>query len=93
MHPNFSYVSKGNRYTWCGVTFNPGLRKTEDIYLFHPFTNNCKLTIINEKIVPCEGEYTINSIYRDCGFRAYILSDPTGHVKHIGYDNHIEVNY
>jgi hypothetical protein len=34
MHPQFSYVSKGNRYTWCGVTFNPGLRKTEDIYIY-----------------------------------------------------------
>jgi hypothetical protein len=93
MHPQFSYVSRGNRYTWCGVTFNPGLRKIEDIYLFHPLTNMCKLTERKGKMVPCEGEYTINSIYRDLGFRAYILSDPNGHVKHIGYDHHIEVNY
>lgn len=93
MHPNFSYMSRDNQYTWCGVTFNPGLRKTEDIYMFHPLTNMCKLTEKNGKMVPCEGEYTINSIYRDCGFRAYILSEPTGHVKHIGYDHHISVDY
>jgi hypothetical protein len=93
MDPQFSYYSSGKKYTWCGVTFNPGLRKISDIYLFHPYVNCCTLIEKNGKKVPAEGEYTINSIYRDLGYKSYILSDPTGHVKHIGWDYHITVDY
>jgi hypothetical protein len=93
MDPNFSYQFNGKKYTWCGVTFNPGLRKTMDIYLFHPFIYRCNLIEKNGKIVPSEGEYTINSIYRDCNYKSYILSDPRGHVRHIGWDHHIPINY
>jgi hypothetical protein len=93
MDPAFTYQDRGNSYTWCGVTFNPGLRKISDIYLFHPFVEKCKIIIKNGKNVPTEGEYTINSIYRDCGYRSYILSDPNGHVNHIGWEHHIFVDY
>ena len=67
--------------------------KTSDIYLFHPYVNHCSIIEKNGKKVPAEGEYTINSIYRDLGYKSYILSDPTGHVKHIGWDYHITVDY
>jgi len=93
MQRDFSYISKGIIYTWCGVTFNPGLRKTEDIYMLHPLFNNCQTIVKNEKIYPMEGEYTINDEYRKLGYFAYILDDPRGHVNHIGWENHIETGY
>ena len=90
MDPNFTYEYNNKNYTWCGVTFNPGLRKMSDIYIFHPYINHCKMIQHNGKIVPLEGEYTVNSIYRDKGYFSYILSDPRGHVNHIGGNYHIE---
>ena len=93
MHKTFTYQYQNKEYVWCGVTFNPGLRKTKDMYLFHPFTNQCTFTEKKGKFYPCEGEYTINSIYRDAGYFAYILSDPQGHVKHSGRNHHISVDY
>ena len=35
------------------------------------------------------GEYTINKNYVDSGYFAYILDDPSGHVDHIGWNEHI----
>lgn len=93
MDPAFSYRDGNKTYTWCGVTFNPGLRKTSDIYVFHPFINQCEMVERNGKMVPAEGEYTVNSIYRDRGYKSYILSDPNGHVNHIGASHHISVDY
>ena len=93
MDPDFSYMYNNNKYTWSGVTFNPGLRKIQDIYLFHPFLYRCNLIEKNGKLMPCEGEYSVNTIYRDCGYKSYILSDPKGHVKHIGWGHHISVDY
>jgi glycosyltransferase involved in cell wall biosynthesis len=34
----FSYQSAGIVYTWAGITFNPGLRKTIDCLKFHPYS-------------------------------------------------------
>jgi hypothetical protein len=93
MQRDFSYIYNGVIYTWCGVTFNPGLRKTEDIYILHPFFNHCKTTVKNGKTYPMEGEYTINNEYRKLGYFAYTLDDPHGYVKHIGWENHIETGY
>ena len=93
MQRDFSYISKGIEYTWCGVTFNPGLRKTEDIYVLHPLFNHCKTIVKNGKTYPMEGEYTINDEYRKRGYFAYILDDPHGHVNHIGWESHIETGY
>ena len=93
MKKNFSYMHENKTYTWCGATFNPGLRKTKDMYLYHPFCNNCNTIEKNGKLFPCEGEYTINSLYRDSGYFAFILSNPNGHVKHLGDNHHITINY
>ena len=93
MDKEFSYMDKGERYTWCGVTFNPGLRKTTDMYKVHPFSNKCKVTIKNGKSFPSHGEYTTNRNFAELGFYGVILDDPTGHVEHIGFNNHISVDY
>jgi hypothetical protein len=93
MDTNFSYIYENKKYIWCGATFNPGLRKTKDMYLYHPFCNNCSVIEKNGKLYPAEGEYTINSLYRDSEYCAFILSDKLGHVKHLGDNHHINVSY
>jgi hypothetical protein len=87
MKPDFSYMDKGCIYTWCGFTFNPGLRRTHDCLLFHPYTINCEKGIKNGK--EYVGEYILNKKYADAGFYSVILADPKGHVTHIGWDQHI----
>ena len=87
MMKNFSYVDKSVRYTWGGITFNPGLRKTADCLLLHPYSLQCeKMSSGGREYV---GEYTINKAYVEKGFYAMILADPRGHVDHIGWDQHI----
>jgi hypothetical protein len=87
MKPDFSYVYERDTYTWCGFTFNPGLRKTTDCLLFHPYYAKCEKSVKNGK--EYVGEYTLNTKYADAGFYAVILSDPRGHVNHIGWNQHI----
>ena len=87
MKPDFSYIDKGIKYTWGGITFNPGLRKTEDCLLHHPYSLSCDKMIAHGK--EYVGEYTINKKYVDSGYFAYILDDPSGHVDHIGWNEHI----
>jgi hypothetical protein len=87
MKPDFSYTYQGDVYTWCGFTFNPGLRKTTDCMAFHPYYTKCEKSVKNDK--EYVGEYTLNKKYADAGYYAVILDDPNGHVKHIGWDQHI----
>ena len=88
MKPDFSYVSDGITYTWGGITFNPGLRKTTDCLLHHPYSLTCDKMIAHGK--EYVGEYIINKKYVDSGYFAYILDDPNGHVDHIGWNDHIK---
>jgi hypothetical protein len=88
MKSDFSYIDKGTTYTWCGFTFNPGLRRTKDCMLFHPFYITCDKSTINGK--EYVGEYNLNQKYANAGFFSYILDDPAGHVNHIGWDKHIK---
>ena len=87
MDPGFSYVYCDETYTWCGFTFNPGLRRTLDCLLFHPYFINCEKTVKNGK--EYVGEYTLNKKYADTGYYAVILDDQKGYVNHIGWDQHI----
>jgi len=87
MKKDYSYFDNGIKYTWGGITFNPGLRKTLDCLKFHPYLFNCEY-INNGKMFV--GEYTINKKYTEDGYYSYILDLPTGHVKHIGWGHHIE---
>jgi hypothetical protein len=93
MDKEFSYMYKGVKYTWCGVTFNPGLRKTTDMYNIHPFTHKCNMVLKNGKQYPVDGEYTTNRCFANIGYYGVILDDPTGHVEHIGFNDHISVEY
>jgi hypothetical protein len=88
MKTDFSYINKGKKYTWCGFTFNPGLRVTKDCLLFHPYFINCDKQVKNNK--EYVGEYMLNKKYADAGYYAFILDDPSGHITHIGWNRHIQ---
>jgi hypothetical protein len=81
MHPNFSYIDKGKQYTWHGITFNPGLRRTDVCMKLHPY---CKIE------GDPSGEYKVNHEYGKLGYFAAITKRPEGFVKHIGWNDHIE---
>lgn len=87
MDRNYTYTYNNVQYTWCGMTFNPGLRKTRDCLKYHPYTLKCDVILYNN--VKYVGEYNINKKYADDGYYAVILDDPDGYVKHIGDNFHI----
>ena len=87
MKKDFSYVDEGKTYTWGGITFNPGLRTTTTCWLHHPYTYQCEPTVTPRKTYV--GEYSVNITYMKDGYYSKTLSDPRGHVRHIGWDVHI----
>lgn len=87
MQKDYQYLHHSEKMIWCGVTFNPGLRKTIDCLKWHPYMFHCNKSVINNR--EYVGEYSINSKYRDDGYYAMILADPNGHVDHIGWGQHI----
>lgn len=89
MHKEFSYEYKNKIHIWCGVTFNPGLRRTYDILLYHPYTIN----IEKDEIIGEVGEYMINDKYRKDGYYAAITNEIYGYCTHIGEKYHVKRNY
>ena len=82
MQTDYLYMSNDHIYTWCGFTFNPGLRKTKDCLLFHPYSIICEKFIKDG--IEYVDEYSVNKKYKDAGYYAVILDDPKGYVNHIG---------
>ena len=87
MAKDYSYVDKGITYTWGGITFNPGLRKTTTSFLHHPYTYYCEP--IKTPAKTYIGEYGVNVTYMRDGYYSRTLADSGGHVRHIGWDVHI----
>lgn len=87
MKKDFSYVDKGQTYTWGGITFNPGLRRTCVCMLYHPYSLVCDPLIFNNK--KYIGEYSVNKKYTENGYYSCILDHKDGYVKHIGGGEHI----
>jgi len=82
------YLMDGARKKhWCGFTFNPGLRRTSDCMIFHPYD---KLEVRKEKNgMMIMGEIDLSIYYQELGYRAAITSYKEGFVKHIGGKRHI----
>jgi hypothetical protein len=87
MKKDYIYKHYNEIMVWAGITFNPGLRKTVDCLRWHPYYTKCDKAIAKGK--EYVGEYAINAKYRDDGYYAMILADPSGHVTHIGWGHHI----
>jgi hypothetical protein len=89
MKTDFSYNYNNKTYIWCGVTFNPGLRKTKDILLYHPYNKNIKKDLDLNEV----GEYVINEKYRLDGYYGVITKLQSGYCKHIGQFDHVKRSY
>ena len=85
MHREYSYVFKEITHSWCGYTFNPGLRRTKDALLFHPYIKNIPIDPLTDRV----GEYMINSVYQQNGYYAAITNDPHGYCRHTGGKRHV----
>lgn len=86
MDKNFSYIYKGIKHTWCGFTFNPGLRRTKDALLLHPYINNVNKDPLSNRV----GEYVINKSYHNLGYYAAITGESKGYCTHNGEGRHIK---
>jgi GT2 family glycosyltransferase len=72
---------------WCGFTWNPGLRRTSDCMLLHPYNT---LEVRKEKNgLHVLGEIDLSIYYQELGYRAAISSDTEGYVRHTGGKRHI----
>lgn len=82
------YLMDGKRKKhWCGFTWNPGLRRTEDCMLFHPYmTLEVRKKKNGLKIL---GEIDLSIYYQEAGYRAAITSKIEGYVRHIGGKRHV----
>jgi len=82
------YLMDGARKKhWCGFTWNPGLRRTSDCMLFHPYQNLEVRKLKNDLAIL--GEIDLSIYYQEAGYRAAITSDNEGYVRHIGGKRHV----
>lgn len=85
---DYYYLMDGARKKhWCGFTFNPGLRRTSDCMIFHPYD---KLEVRKDKNgMLVIGEIDLSIYYQELGYRAAITSYKDGYVRHIGGKRHV----
>lgn len=81
----YSYIYNNNNITWCGFTFNPGLRRTSDVLKYHPYNYYCEKDALRNEVT----EYEINVKYKDDGYYGVITDNISGYCTHIGYGYHV----
>lgn len=85
---DYYYLMDGARKKhWCGFTWNPGLRRTSDCMLFHPYQNLEVRKLKNGMNIL--GEIDLSIYYQEAGYRAAITSKEEGYVRHIGGKRHV----
>lgn len=85
---DYYYLMDGARKKhWCGFTWNPGLRRTSDCMLFHPYQNLEVRKLKNGLSIL--GEIDLSIYYQEAGYRAAITSQEEGYVRHIGGKRHV----
>jgi glycosyltransferase involved in cell wall biosynthesis len=84
-------LSLNYRKLWGGFSFNPGLRRTKD---YHEFGKYADAEIIHHfKGKTNVSESDLSMHYQRMGFRAAILDDPIGYVRHIGGAHHLAADW
>jgi len=73
---------------WSGFTLNPGLRRTKDCLLLHPYAEQ-KISDLNLKNRKGVAESDLSIRYGELGFFGAVTSNQTGYIKHIGDGYHI----
>jgi GT2 family glycosyltransferase len=90
--PSNDYYYLMNQYhkkVWCGFTFNPGLRRTSDCMIFHPYNNLEVKELSKKKGMSIMHEMDLSIYYQELGYRGAITSKEAGYVRHIGGKRHI----
>jgi hypothetical protein len=88
LHLNFHQENYGERYTWHGFGFNPGLRRLEDYERVGPFVDR----VGSSPGTALRREEQIGKIFKEMGFYAVVLvgSQGRGYVRHTGANRHID---
>jgi hypothetical protein len=73
---------------WSGFTLNPGLRRTKDCLLLHPYALQ-KHVDSNLKNRDTVTESDLSILYGELGFRAVVTTESDGFLHHIGEGYHI----
>jgi len=82
-------MNQYHKKVWCGFTFNPGLRRTSDCMIFHPY-NNLEVRELSKKNgMPIMHEMDLSIYYQELGYRGAITSNKNGYVRHIGGKRHV----
>jgi GT2 family glycosyltransferase len=82
-------MDQNHKGMWCGFTFNPGLRRTKDCMIFHPYDNLKIRNNKEKKGLDIMHESDLSIYYQELGYRGAITSREEGYVKHIGGKRHI----
>jgi len=83
----FYYIRVNEGKPWQnGFTLNPGLRRTADCMLLHPYD---ELEVIVPKPVMLVGEKDLAAHYKEKGIRGAITSNEYGYIEHTGGKRHI----
>ena len=83
----FHYITVNEGKPWqCGFTLNPGLRRTKDCMLLHPYND---LDVLFPKTVNLVGERDLAVHYKEKGFRGAITDNEYGYIEHIGGKRHV----
>lgn len=84
------YYLMSNNYksVWSGFTLNPGLRRTVDCHLLHPYAKQkIKKTDLTKRVRVTESDLSI--AYGELGYRGAITELKDGYVRHTGYGHHL----
>jgi hypothetical protein len=82
-------VEQFHKKIWCGFTFNPGLRRTSDCMLLHPYNNLKVRKLSKKKNMPIMHEMDLSIYYQELGYRGAITEKEQGFVRHIGAKRHV----
>jgi len=80
-------MDRDHKKVWCGFTLNPGLRRTRDCMILHPY-NLQKVKIIKNGL-EIMGEIDLSIYYKDLGYCGAITSKADGYVRHLGGKRHV----
>lgn len=86
---HYYLMNQYHKNKWCGFTFNPGLRRTKDCMLLHPYNQLEVRTVKMKKGMRIIHEIDLSIYYQELGYRGAITSKEDGFVKHIGGKRHI----
>jgi hypothetical protein len=82
-------MNQYHKKVWCGFTFNPGLRRTSDCMLLHPYNNLEVREFSKKKDMSIMHEMDLSIYYQELGYRGAITSNEEGYVRHSGGKRHI----